>query len=731
MEIENNKREKSIPYYAHSANSTGKWHGLQDHLYDTALLMKKFSCNDEFTKLFWQIGLAHDLGKYQPEFQNYLVKGGPRGSVPHAAWGAGFARNLRQAEMSFVIDGHHKGLPDKADLQIDTEEYKSETHVLNTTVKQYFLHDIEEPETIFEPTQFELTGLDRELLIRYLFSALTDADWLDTEKHFYQEIRTARNSIVLDCTQLIQKLDDELSKKKKLGNINRLRNIVREYAISKSNLPCGFFSMSLPTGLGKTLASVSWALRHAKANNLKHIIIVLPFVNIIDQTAKELKKIFGDNWVLEHHSSYNEGDVISESMEKDINIKKLATENWDYPIIVTTTVQFFDSIFSNSPKRCRKNHNIAESVVIFDEVQSLPKELIAPTISILESMNKVMKTSFLFCTATQPAFKKRSDFPSGIDEIVSLVDEPEKIYAQTRRVNYEPVNAFRPLAIENLIPLMDQEGQSVLSIYNTKKNALHAFNLAKKNAGWDSLYHLSTAMCPEHRKKMISQIQIDLLAGKRIFVASTQLIEAGVDFDFPCVYREIAPLESIIQSAGRCNREGKMNEEGKVGQVYIFQLEGSNFPDQLYQTLSKYTLSLLQEDISRLYTYNFFTTYYAEVVKLFVDTDKKQINAARMEYKFKTVANVYHLIDTKTTSLFVANYSKETLDFLSEIKYKPFLSKDDYRYMQRFGVQVYDGFLRKTEGQWEKKEQGYYVWYGSYSPTTGISPDPILADYIQ
>jgi len=175
----------------------------------------------------------------------------------------------------------------------------------------------------------------------------------------------------------------------------------------------------------------------------------------------------------------------------------------------------------------------------------------------------------------------------------------------------------------------------------------------------------------------------------------------------------------------------RMNEEGKIGQVYIFQLEGSSFPDQLYQTLSKYTLSLLQEDISRLYTYDFFTAYYAKVVKLFVDTDKKQINTARMEYKFETVANTYHLIDTKTTSLFVANYSKETLDFLSEIKYKPFLSKDDYRYMQKFGVQVYDGFLRKTEGQWEKKDQGYYVWYGSYSPTTGISPDPILADYIQ
>jgi len=247
---------------------------------------------------------------------------------------------------------------------------------------------------------------------------------------------------------------------------------------------------------------------------------------------------------------------------------------------------------------------------------------------------------------------------------------------------------------------------------------------------WHSLYHLSTAMCPEHRKTMIERIRADLLDGKRIFVASTQLIEAGVDLDFPCVYREIAPLESIIQSAGRCNREGKMNEEGRLGNVYIFQLEGGKFPDQLYQTLSQYTLRLLKEDIDKLYTYDFFTAYYADAVKLFIDTDRKQISAARLDYKFETVASAYHLIDTKTTSLFIANYSQETLIFLDTIKYKPFLSKDNYRYMQKFSVQVYDNFLWNTKDQWEKKDEGYYVWYGSYAKDTGISSEPILADYI-
>jgi CRISPR-associated endonuclease/helicase Cas3 len=723
--------DKNFIYFAHSANDNGEWHVLKEHLLGTANRMREFTSTNEYVKLFYQTGLAHDLGKYQERFQKYLIDGGQRGSVPHAAWGAGFARLLKQTEMAFAVDGHHKGLPDKAELQVDTEEYKGNNHPLNKNVKSVFLHDIGKTESDFMPSRFELPTLDRELLIRYLFSALTDADWLDTEQHFQQARNVIRAVHALDYASLITKLEEEMARKSIDGNINKLRNMVREYAISKADLPCGFFSLNLPTGLGKTLTSVSWALRHAQKNGLKRIIIVLPFINIIDQTAKELKRIFGEEWVLEHHSAYNEEEIKNETVNKEIDTKKLATENWDYPIIVTTTVQFFDSLFSNSPRRCRKNHNISESVVIFDEVQSLPKELITPTISILESMNRIMKTSFLFCTATQPAFERRHDFDEGITNLISLVDKPDQVYGQTKRVNYKPINDFNSVAMEELMQIMIKEEQSILAIYNTKGAALKAFLLAKNQTVWEVFYHLSTSMCPDHRKKVIEQIKEDLGAGKKIFVTSTQLIEAGVDLDFPCVYREIAPLESIIQSAGRCNREGKLNIEGELGNVYIFQLEEDKFPDELYKTLSQYTLGLLRENINKLYAYDFFTRYYADAVKLFVDTDKKQINVARSEYNFETVSNAYHLIDNKTISLFIANYNRETLNFIDVIKYKPFLTREDYRYMQKFSVQVYDDFLRKTKGQWEEKVQGYYVWFGSYSKDTGISPEPNLADFIQ
>jgi CRISPR-associated endonuclease/helicase Cas3 len=339
-----------------------------------------------------------------------------------------------------------------------------------------------------------------------------------------------------------------------------------------------------------------------------------------------------------------------------------------------------------------------------------------------------MGTSFLFCTATQPAFERRANFQNGIEHIVSLVKEPWNIFGTTKRVEYKPVHNFQPLKIEKLIAEMNPDDGSTLAIFNTKQNALQAYLKAKKTGRWNKFYHLSKAMCPDYRKKMIKQIRADLKRGKHIFAASTQLVEAGVDFDFPCVYREIAPLEAIIQAAGRCNREGLLL---RMGKVFIFRLENATFPDKLYETLSLYTMKLLEQNIEQLHDYNFFTSYYAGIVNLFVDTDKKRINDARKDLRFKAVADMFRLIEDTSINLFIANYSKKTLKFLDKIKYKKFLNKDDYCYMQRYSVQVYRNFLKKTREQWEQKEQGFYVWYGPYQKDTGICQEPALSDDIQ
>jgi len=598
-----------MKFYAHTVEGKPeeKWHTLADHLKGTAELAASFTDNKIYSEIFKMAGYLHDLGKYQPAFQKYLRDGGRRGSVIHASWGAGYASILKNHEISFVIDGHHKGLPDRSDWKNDINPYiKGVVTGFDETVKEL------KKETGFDEYSLEagISGVsdvyERELFTRYMFSSLTDADWLDTEKKCNPELSEKRKYLLLDYDVLITRLESVIITKPKEGELNSLRNKVREFAVSKSMMPTGFYSMNLPTGMGKTLASVSWGLRHAKENKLKRIIIVLPFVNIIDQTASILKDIFGVEYVLEHHSGISDDINISDSINDKHYNRRLACENWDFPIIVTTTVQFFESIFSNRTSKCRKIHNIAESVVIFDEVQTLPKDIVIPTLTMLKNMQSIMNTSFLFCTATLPAFEKRDRF-NGLDSIVPLVENPEELFNKTRRVRYHSINNYDPVDYNELLTKAESQNCSLLAVFNTKKSAREFFASAVDINVWQKCYHLSTGMCPIHRKKIIKDIRKDLDDKKKIFVSSTQLIEAGVDFDFPCVFREIAPLESIIQSAGRCNREDKMSEHGRV---FLFCLADAGMPDKLYKAASGFALDMIKENPERLHLHDFYTVYY-------------------------------------------------------------------------------------------------------------------------
>ncbi|MBI4848245.1 MAG: CRISPR-associated helicase Cas3' [Nitrospirae bacterium] len=622
-------------YYAHSENSRKEKHSLLKHLRQTAKFAESFARKVDYKEIFKIAGLLHDFGKYQPDFQNYLENGGKRGSVPHAAWGAGYARLHRIIEASIAIDGHHKGLPDNSAWKSDTEPFKRGEVSGFENITRNFLDDAGVNEAdIKNPDSLSFTGKSqREIFIRYLFSALTDSDWLSTEEHFDQGKFDMRVGAVLSTDTMISKLEEEFLKKSIDGEINQLRNDARNQAIQKADMPCGFYSLALPTGMGKTLTSMAWALRHAKKNELKRVIIVLPYINIIDQTAQILKSIFGEEWVLEHHSGYNEDDHngrdVKEGSSPIEERKRLACENWDYPVIITTTVQFFESLFSNRPSQCRKVHNIAESVVIFDEVQAIPKEVILPTLQMLKDVQVVMKTSFLFCTATQPAFEKREEF-DGISEICPLIDDPAVLYDKTQRVDYTLLNDLIPIDYNDLLKAVVQTGNSSLVIFNTKKAALEFYNCTRGLGNWEKKYHLSTAMCPSHRKGVIKNVRDDLEAKKKMLVVSTQLIEAGVDFDFPVVFRAMAPLEAVIQSAGRCNREGRLGELG--GKVYLFKLQDSGMPNKTYAACAGHAEELIKPDLSRLHGHTIFNEYYAQVVQLYVDPDKYDINEARKQF---------------------------------------------------------------------------------------------------
>ncbi len=721
-------------YFAHSENSRNEKHGLSKHLHQTATFAESFACHETYKPIFKVTGLLHDFGKYQPEFQSYLDNGGKRGSVPHAAWGAGYARLLRLLEASIAIDGHHKGLPDISLWKNDTVPYiRDEVFVFEDIVKT-FLNDagVDEPDIkIMDSSMFaeESQKSQREIFIRYLFSALTDSDWLSTEEHFELEKFNMRIGAALPTDLMIDKLEGEFSKKSKEGEINKLRNDARNQALQKAHMPCGFYSLALPTGMGKTLTSMAWALRHARKNDLKRIIIVLPYINIIDQTAQVLKGIFDEEWVLEHHSSYNEGVFDNreelESCSTFKERKKLACENWDYPIIITTTVQFFESLFSNRPSKCRKIHNIAESVVIFDEIQAIPKEVILPTLQMLKDVQNVMKTSFLFCTATQPAFEKRQGF-DGISTIWPLIDDPAVLYEKTRRVEYQLLKDLNPVDNDELFEAVIRVEDATLVIFNTKKAALEFYNRTRNEGYWKKKYHLSTAMCPTHRKGVMKTIRDDLEAKRKILVVSTQLIEAGVDFDFPVVFRAIAPLEAVIQSAGRCNREGNLGEMG--GKVFLFKLQDSGMPDKTYAACAGHAEELIKQDVTQLHGHTIFNKYYAQVIRLYVDPDKFNINEARRQFNFETVNDSYHIIRETTEGLYIYNYSDESRQLLHSLEYKEFLSRDDYRKMQAFTVQVYNHFIIQNGALCKTKPQGFMVWYGNYDRETGISVSPIEAD---
>lgn len=721
-------------YIAHSANSDGIVQTMNEHCSEVGKIMRRFALDKSFADLYEFCGIIHDIGKYSDDFQRYIA--GDNIKTKHSIYGALYAFENKHMEISLPVFGHHAGLSNSPEMRLQLKaELICEKEKYSYICKRW-LSDI--GNHISLPSNENFLGLSnillQELFVRMLYSSLVDADSLDTERHFKSNKFKTRKSPSFDPQLLLCKLQQtlkafEANPEKNRLEINKLRNDVRKFAESKAYLPQGCFSMTLPTGLGKTICSINWALHHAQYHcNVKRIIIVLPFISIIDQTAEVLKKIFDDethNYVLEHHSNVN---YIEDKDEDEYDSKLLAIENWDYPIIVTTNVQFFESLFSNKRSACRKLHNIQDSIIIFDEIQTLPLGITEPTLIMLENLQQLCRCSMLFCTATQPDFESRKGF-SGIRHIESLVENPQLVFEQTRRVIYYPINDYKEITISELSDIVSKNHRSSLVVFNTKKKARLFFE-EMKDCSQYRLFHLSTSMCPVHRKKVIKEIRSALLLGEYIVVSSTQLIEAGVDMDFPIVYRELAPLESIIQSAGRCNREGKMKDEkGNIikGEVYLFSLIDSGQPSKQYRTWSEFANLLYKGNEKKLYTHDFYCYYYRELVRNFVNTDKLCITNDRKKLLYQTVADKYKIIDDKTQSIFIFNYNEESLELYNRIKNHEILSRQERQLVSQYSVQVYDEFLRNKDENLVKKEKcGILVWDGSYSKDFGL---PFIQDF--
>jgi CRISPR-associated endonuclease/helicase Cas3 len=594
-------------YFAHSSHSLDDttWQTLRDHLDGVANLAREFADSFDAGDWAYVAGLWHDLGKYHPDWQAYLRRSAIKddnahienshGRPNHSTAGAVLSMetdNLLPPSriLAYLIAGHHAGLPDwiqdraGGDLQnrlFDTLNDTLLTKELNAIRAIPDAQDICDhnlpptpPLNISSSREFEERQEHFHLWIRMLFSCLVDADFLDTEK-FLQPEKTIRRNGYVSLRELKTRFDEYMIRKQKAvaeSPLNRKRAEVLNACRAKAMEQPGFFSLTVPTGGGKTLSSMAFALEHALKHGKRRIIVAIPYTSIIEQTAKVFKYgtdddeeigrriasgdvLFGEDQVVEHHSNLDPD-------EEDAR-NRLASENWDAPIIVTTNVQLFESLFASRTSACRKLHNLADSIIILDEAQMLEPEFLAPILSVLKGLVDHFGVTVVLMTATQPALEgKIGRAPvtcAGLDRVTGIIENPQALADALQRVSLElpPDLDARMSWAEIRDRLLEHE--QALCIVNSRKDCrdLHALMP-------EGTIHLSASMCGEERSEIISGIKSSLRAGMPVRVISTQLIEAGVDIDFPVVFRAMAGLDSIAQAAGRCNREMKMPNPGKV-----------------------------------------------------------------------------------------------------------------------------------------------------------------------
>ncbi len=623
---------------------------LEAHSQNVGEMAAQYASNFDYGETARIMGLLHDKGKEQTEWQKYIqgvtnynkeyayVKTGPN----HAYVGALIAKKQYPHIAPLIaqpIVGHHRGL-------YDYSNYIEET-------KRSIPQDV----TIGEPIPYQLPKFsklerfDLHHIVRMLFSCLVDADSLDTEAFMNPAQAKLRggHASMIELLNMMENHLEELKAHAPDTEVNRIRNYVQEQCIKESKGDVGFYSLTVPTGGGKTLASVLWALHHAVRNHLERIIIAIPYTSIIVQTAATLKRIFGEDNVLEHHSNMNPDDIKDEKLRERL---QLATENWDYPIIVTTNVQFFESLFSNKRSDCRKLHNIAKSVVILDEVQTLPLDFYRPIVDTLNTLQRVFGASVLFTTASQPILSGRIEGTNpnasfdALSSVHEIIPDGIELHDKLRRVALQFMTGAR--SYDDVAEELSKH-QKVLCIVNTRRDAKELYDRLPKEG---ICLHLSRMMCPAHVAATIEHIKATLKLQKEqpLRVIATQLIEAGVDIDFPVVFRQEAGLDSILQAAGRCNREGKL----ELCTTHVFSLgkEHPLPPGFITQTNNARLNMGLQHD---WFAPEAMTCYFKQLHSRIDNFDSKQIKELlyKPECEFEEAARQFHLIDDQTTSVII------------------------------------------------------------------------------
>ncbi len=650
---------------------------IEAHLKGTGELAETFAAEFGAAANGKLCGLAHDIGKYSDEFQLRL-RGGKK--VDHATAGAIECFKIKAAFEAVCVIGHHSGLPNVGHKDADTTEsqtffgrkLRAEQGGIPDYRKNWNGH-IALPQDYFRPSG---RGFATAFYIRMLYSCLVDADYIDTETFMNGD---AGRGNYEPLSALCDKLTAYISKwNNPTREIDILRQKILNSCIEKASAPRGIFSLTVPTGGGKTVASMAFALNHAVANSMKRIIYVIPYTSIIEQNAKVFRDILGQENVVEHHSQVSH--ELSEDADELEYRSALATENWDAPVIVTTAVQFFESLYANRSSKCRKLHNIANSVIIFDEAQMIPSNNLRPCVAAIAELVRAYNATAVLCTATQPAIDEMLLEYSKKESVVELCPDVDGMFEKFRRTSFEKEGR---LTTDELVSRLESQ-QQVLCIVNTRKFAQEVYEALPS----EGRFHLSTLMCPVHRKQKLDEIRERLKSGKTCRVVSTSLIEAGVDVDFPRVFREMAGLDSILQAAGRCNREGKRSAESSIVTVF----ESENKVNKLIAVNRDAAEEAVRDWIqpNNIQTIECYFKAYRDLLR---NDDKSEIMKAIKEgisgcqLPFKQIAERFRLIDENTFTVYISvGEGKELISRLREGE----RSRELYRKAGMYSVSIYE-----------------------------------------
>ena len=667
-----------MTYYAHISEDGARRQTVAEHLEGTASLCRDFAAAFDAEEYGQLVGLTHDMGKCTEGFQNRLLHNGPK--VDHATAGAMLCDRLNPFA-AVCVAGHHTGLPDMGNRKVDRSSDSTFCGKIKRGTERHYLEQCGESGVELPPLSGSIpaikSNLQASFWTRMLYSCLVDADFLDTEAFMNGDRGRGGYD---DLQTLLHQLEAYIAPwQHPKTELNRLRCEILNTCLEAGDKPKGIYTLTVPTGGGKTVASLAFALRHAVAHGMQRVIYVIPYTSIIEQNAQVFRDILGEDNVLEHHSGV-QFDLSDGAPPAEVR-RVLATENWDMPVVVTTAVQFFESLYASRSSKCRKLHNLANSVVIFDEAQMLPLPHLRPCVAAIASLAEQFRSTVVLCTATQPSLDDLLHTYAPSCPVTELCPQTAVLHDKFRRVTFRQAGTMTDEALAAQLSAHAQ----VLCIVNSRKAAQSLFSLLPQEGS----FHLSTLMVPAQRQALLAEIRTRLKGGLSCRVVSTSLIEAGVDVDFPTVYRELAGLDSVLQAAGRCNREGKRPAAESI--VTIF--ERTELPPTLFRTAIGAAREALagERDPGTPETMD---RYFSSLRDLTGNAlDKGDVvgafekGIAGCALPFRTVAENFHLIENNTHTVYIPyQEGAQLLEQLQSIGG----SKALYRKLGRYAVSVYD-----------------------------------------